>query len=160
MKNIIEVLHRADVDILEELQNDSRVTVSELAGRINLSDSPCWRRWKKLEEEGYITGYNATLDRKKLGLQVIGFSQIRLNSHHPIDTEKFETAIQEFNWVMTCFCITGEADFIVQIVASDLDQYYERVSELRRLPYVWSIQSSIAIKEVKNTNQFPIRNLS
>lgn len=157
MKNTTDKLHRSDLDILEELQNDSRITVSELAGRVNLSDSPCWRRWKKLEEDGYIIGYSATLNRKRLGLQVVGFSQIRLNSHHPADTSQFESAIREFNWVMTCFCITGEADFIVQIVANDLDQYYERVSELRRLPYVWSIQSSIAIKEVKNTHQFPLR---
>ncbi|MEE3663754.1 Lrp/AsnC family transcriptional regulator [Brenneria sp. g21c3] len=156
MENFTESLSKVDIKILEELQNNSRLTVSDLAGRVNLSDSPCWRRWKKLEQEGYITGYSAILDRKKLGLEVVGFSQIRLNSHHPVDTEKFELAIQEFDWVMACFCVTGEADFVVQIVASDLEQYYRRVTALRRLPYVWSIQSSIAIKEVKNTNMFPL----
>ena len=160
MKNTTDKLTRTDLDILEELQDDCRMTVSELAEKVNSSDTPCWRRWKKLEDNGYIVGYNAVLNRKKLGLSVIGFSQIRLNSHHPEDTEKFEIAIQQFDWVLTCFCVTGEADFMVQIIAEDLDQYYEKVSELRRLPYVWSIQSSVAIKEIKNTHSVPVKNKS
>ncbi|MGF1727780.1 Lrp/AsnC family transcriptional regulator [Photobacterium nomapromontoriensis] len=157
VRDISDKLPRADLDILNTLQSDCRMTLAELSEQVNLSQTPCWRRWKKLENDGYIAGYNAVLDRKKLGLSVIGFSQIRLNSHHPEDTTKFELAIKEFDWVLLCFCITGEADFIVQIIAKDLDQYYERVSELRRLPYVWSIQSSIAIKEVKSTHQIPVR---
>lgn len=156
MKKNTESLSGTDINILEELQGDSRITVSELAERVSLSDSPCWRRWKKLEQDGYITGYHASLDRKKLGLQVVGFSQVRLSSHHPTDTERFEEAVNELSWVITCFCIAGDADYIVQIVAYDLDQYYERVSELRKLPSVFSIQSSIGIKEVKNTHRLPI----
>lgn len=160
MKNNSEKLTKADLDILEVLQKDCRIKVGDLAEKVSSSETPCWRRWKKLETNDYIVGYNAVLDRKKLGLSVIGFSQIKLNSHHPDDTEQFEQAVQQFDWVLSCFCLTGEYDFIVQIIAEDLDRYYEKVSELRRLPYVWSIQSSIAIKEVKDSHCVPVKNRS
>lgn len=156
MKNSSSTLSRVDIDILNTLQSDCRITVGELAEKVSLSETPCWRRWKKLESEGYINGYGALLNKKAFALSVIGFSQIQLDSHHLEDTEEFEKEIEQLDWVLMCFCIAGESDYVVQVIAKDLEQYYERVSKLRCIPHVSSIHSSIAIKEIKNTHKLPI----
>ena len=103
-----------------------------------------------------ISGYGALLNKKAFGLSVIGFSQIQLSSHIPEHTEQFEQEIEQLDWVLMCFCIAGVSDYVVQVIAKDLEQYYERVSMLRCIPHVASINSSIAIKEIKNTHKLPI----
>lgn len=156
VKNSSTPLSRTDIEILNTLQSDCRITVSELSEKVNLSETPCWRRWKKLEKDGYISGYGALLNKKAFDLSVIGFSQIQLESHHLEDTEQFEKEIEQLDWVLMCFCIAGESDYVVQVIARDLEQYYKRVSRLRCIPHVTSINSSIAIKEIKNTHKLPI----
>jgi len=103
-----------------------------------------------------VTSYSAVLDRKKLGFNVIGFSQVSLNNHDPEETDKFEQIIRDFDWVLMCFCIAGSADFILQVVARDLDEYYDKISEIRRIKVVDSIQSNIAVKEIKNSTKLPL----
>lgn len=130
MKKITnEQLDSTDLSILDQLQRDCRIKINELGPRVNLSETPCWRRWKRLEKSGIVTNYTAVLDRKKLGYHIIGFSQVTLNDHSPAETDKFEAIIQSFDWVLMCFCITGSADFILQV---------------------------IAIKEIKNSSMLPL----
>lgn len=155
-KNTNTMLDRTDLTILEHLQRDCRIKINELGQRVNLSETPCWRRWKRLEKEGIITNYTAVLDRKKLGYNVIGFSQVSLNDHNPDQTDKFEQIIQDFDWVPMCFCIAGSADFLLQVVARDLDEYYDKISQIRRIKVVDSIQSNIAVKEIKNSSTLPL----
>ncbi|MFT5881472.1 MAG: DNA-binding Lrp family transcriptional regulator [Moritella sp.] len=155
-KNANTMLDVTDLTILDNLQRDCRIKINELGKLVNLSETPCWRRWKRLEKEGIVTSYTAVLDRKKLGYNIIGFSQVTLNDHSPEQTDGFEQIIQGFDWVPMCFCITGSADFILQVLARDLDEYYDKISEIRRIKVVDSIQSNIAIKEIKNSSKLPL----
>ncbi|MFM2587749.1 Lrp/AsnC family transcriptional regulator [Vibrio sp. TBV020] len=150
------VLDDTDLTILRHIQTDGRISNSKLAEKVNLSETPCWRRWKKMEEEGYIEGYSAKLNRKKLGFQVSGFTQVTLGSHEVENTEPFEDFVRESDWIVMCHCIAGGADYLVQVVAKDLDEYFERISSMRRVKGVSSIQSNVSVKEIKSTFQLPL----
>lgn len=150
------VLDDTDLTILRHIQNDGRISNSKLAEKVNLSETPCWRRWKKMEEEGYIEGYQAKLNRKKMGYQVSGFTLVTLGSHEVENTEPFEDFVGEAGWIQMCHCIAGGADYIVQVVAKDLDEYFDRISSMRRVKGVSSIQSNVSVKEIKNTFQLPL----
>ncbi|WP_394250152.1 Lrp/AsnC family transcriptional regulator [Vibrio profundi] len=150
------LLDDTDISILGHIQEDGRMSNSKLAEQVNLSETPCWRRWKKMEEEGYIEGYAAKLNRKKLGFQVSGFTLVTLGSHEVENTEPFEDFVEGANWILMCHCIAGGADYIVQVVAKDLDEYFERISSMRRVKGVSAIQSNVSVKEIKNTFQLPL----
>ncbi|USD43711.1 Lrp/AsnC family transcriptional regulator [Vibrio sp. SCSIO 43135] len=149
-------LDDTDLAILELIQKEGRMSNSKLAERLHLSETPCWRRWKRLEEEGFIDGYSATLNRKRMGYQVVGFTFVTLGSHEVENTEPFEEFAQNHAWVQMCHCIAGSADYIVQIVAKDLDDYFEHISAMRRVKGVSSIQSNVSVKEVKTHLQLPL----
>ncbi len=106
-------LDNTDFDILDHIQKDGRISNSKLAETLNLSETPCWRRWKKMEEEGYIEGYAAKLNRKKLGFQVSGFTLVTLGSHEVENTTPFEDFVAETDWILMCHCIAGSADYMV-----------------------------------------------
>jgi len=147
---------RVDLQILNRLQSDGRISNSSLSEKVNLSETPCWRRWKKLEEEGYIEEYRTVLNRRKLGFGVVVFTQVSFASHDVELTNKFEQIISEFEWVQMCHCITGNVDYLLQLVARDLDEFSERITLIRRIPGVNAIQSHISVKEIKNSSRLPI----
>lgn len=145
-----------DFALLKHIQRDGRISNSKLSEKVNLSETPCWRRWKKLEEEGYIDEYRAVLNRKKLGFSVIGFTQVSLGSHEEEHTDLFEQFVTATDWIPLCHCITGSADYLVQIIARDLDEYYERINQLRRVKGVSALHTSVSVKEIKSNNQVPL----
>ncbi|MDR9830073.1 Lrp/AsnC family transcriptional regulator [Vibrio sp. FNV 38] len=149
-------LDATDLAILKQIQSDGRISNSKLAETVNLSETPCWRRWKRIEQDGYIDGYAAILNQKKLGIQVSGFTLVTLGGHQVENTEPLEEFVTSVDWILSCYCISGAADYIVHVVAKDLDDYFERISTLRRVPGVSSIQSNIAMKEIKNSVQIPL----
>ncbi|MCK6264669.1 Lrp/AsnC family transcriptional regulator [Vibrio sp. ZSDE26] len=152
----INELDTTDFSILKKIQKDGRISNSKLADDVNLSETPCWRRWKRIEEEGFIDGYAAILNRKKLGIQVSGFTLVTLGGHQVEDTEPLEEFARNTDWILSCHCISGMADYMVQVVARDLDEYFDHISTLRRVPGVSAIQSNIAMKEIKNSVQLPL----
>ena len=87
-----------DLKILKALQKDGRISNSQLAKEVNLSETPCWRRWKKLEEKGYIQEYKALMNRKELGYDVVAFTQISFLSHDVSLTDEFEKTIKNLEW--------------------------------------------------------------
>lgn len=150
-------IDKVDSNILERLQQDGRLTNAKLAVELNLSESPCWRRIKRLEEDGVIEGYQANLNRRKLGLGVMAFVQITCTEHDEETTKNFEQIIQSSDNIMSCHNTTGGADFILQVVAKDLDDYslfVERV--LRKLPGVSAIHSNLSLREMKASNRLPL----
>lgn len=149
-------IDNTDLALLKYIQRDGRISNSKLSEKVNLSETPCWRRWKKLEDEGYIDEYRAVLNRKKLGFSVIGFTQVTLGSHEEARTDHFEEFVNTTDWIPLCHCITGSADYFVQIIARDLDEYYERINQLRRVDGVSALHSSVSVKEVKSHNQVPL----
>ncbi|WP_175689732.1 Lrp/AsnC family transcriptional regulator [Burkholderia anthina] len=153
----MEQLDRIDRGMLDMLQQDGRVSNARLAEAFSLSETSCWRRLRRLEEAGLIAGYHARLDRRKLGLGVMAFVQIVCTQHGEEVTAEFERLIQASPNVLACDNTTGEADFLLQVVAADLDEYSHFVERvLRKLPGVLSIRSNLSLRQLKSTQRLPI----
>lgn len=143
--------------ILRELQRDGQQTVAEIAAKVGLSSSPCWRRIDRLEREGVIRGRVALVDRRKVGLSAHIFAQVRLNAHGRANLDEFAAAIRGFPEVLDAYVLMGTTDFMLRIVARDIDAY-ERFffDKLSRLPGVQEITSTVALSEIKSTSELPI----
>ncbi|AFQ48081.1 MULTISPECIES: Lrp/AsnC family transcriptional regulator [Burkholderia] len=153
----MEQLDRIDRGMLDMLQQDGRVSNARLAEAFSLSETSCWRRLRRLEEAGLIAGYHARLDRRKLGFGVMAFVQIVCTQHSEEVTAEFERLIQASPNVLACDNTTGEADFLLQVVAADLDDYSHFVERvLRKLPGVLSIRSNLSLRQLKSTQRLPI----
>lgn len=151
-----ERLDKIDLQLLELLQQDGRISNASLSEKVNLSETPCWRRWKKLEDSGYIENYHAVLNRRKMGFGVTAFTQVSFSSHGVDLTNEFETIVNNLDWVQMCHCITGSVDYILQMAFRDLDEFSDRINVIRRIPGVNAIQTHISVKEVKTSMSLPI----
>ncbi|MEJ1157515.1 Lrp/AsnC family transcriptional regulator [Prosthecomicrobium sp. N25] len=150
-------LGRQDRIILRALQADARLTTAELAEKAAMSTSPCWRKVKRLEEEGYITGYHATVDPKKLGYGVQAYVLVGTDTTAEDQTNAFEEAVRAMPEVLFCTGVSGSDDYILHVVARDLDDFYESVfNRIRRLPLVRRTQTMFAMKSVKASLAVPI----
>ncbi len=150
-------LDAIDRQILENLQNDARMRNVELAEKVGLSPSPCLRRVGNLEETGVIRGYATLLDAEAVGLPVSVFVSVTLEKQIEKSLEKFEKEIRARPEVMECYLMTGDADYLLRVVTSDLSAY-ERflIEHLTRIPGVASIKSSFALKQVAYRTALPI----
>ena len=147
-----------DIKILAALQADGRLTNNDLAERVGLSPSPCWRRVKRLEEEGIIRGYQAMFDQRRLGLAVPVFDNVSIHSQDTKAHQAFEKAVMNLPNVVGCYILAGQHDFLLHVVAEDLDAYGEFALQiLGKLPGVREIHSSFALKEVNPPLQLPLR---
>lgn len=143
--------------LLSALQDDARLTSSELAERANLSQSPCWRRIKRLEENGLIAGYGARLDRRALGWGVMAFVTISIDSQDERLSLDFEARVRDIPEVVMCHGVSGPEDFVLVVVAQDLDAYSALMQhKLRRLPGVKLVRTSFSLQEVKPLDGMPI----
>ena len=153
-------IDRVDAQILDMLQENGRMSNSKIADRLTMSETPCWRRLKRLEEHGVIAGYQAVLDRRALGLGVMAFVQLGCTEHSEETTSEFEGIIQSSPNILACHNTTGDADFLLLVVARDLDDYSRFVERvLRRLPGVTSIRSNLSLRELKSSNRLPVTSL-
>ena len=151
-------LDRFDKAILQALQLDGRVSNAALAERLSLSESACLRRVRALEESGLIEGYTALLNQQKAGCPVNVFVNITLDRQDETDLRKFEEAVRKIPEVMECYLMTGASDYLLRVVVPDLDAFQVFVTEfLSRAPGVGSIQSSVALKQVKYQTALPLR---
>lgn len=146
-----------DRQILELLQRDASLSVAEIAERINLSQPPCWRRIKKLEESGHIERRVALLNRKKLGLNVVIYTEVKLTANGRQAIGEFEKKIRSFPEVTECYVMLGQSDFLLRIVTEDVERYEVFFKKhLSQLPGVQEITSSVALSEVKYTTELPL----
>jgi DNA-binding Lrp family transcriptional regulator len=151
-------LEPTEIKLLKLLQNDARVTNNELADKIGMSASPCWRKVRRLEDDGVIEGYRAVLNRKKIGLGVMVFIRVVIDSHSEAEAKKFEEEVIALEDVVACYSIGGDADFLLQVVAYDLDSYADfAMSVVRRLPRIKEMQSMFVLKEIKPLVMYPIK---
>ncbi|AHF83643.1 AsnC family transcriptional regulator [Rhizobium leguminosarum bv. trifolii WSM1689] len=147
-----------DIRILKALQGDGRLTNQELAERVGMSTSPCWRRVKKLEEAGVIRGYQAVVDRRAVGLGVLAFVRVQIDTHSHDEAERFEREVGELEAVIACYSIAGEADFLLQVVAADLDSYAEfAMTVIRRLPGIKEMHTMFVLKDIKASTILPVQ---
>jgi Lrp/AsnC family transcriptional regulator len=143
--------------ILRELQRDGTLTMAELAAKVGLSASPCWRRVDRLEREGVIRGRVAVVDRRKVGLNAHIFAQVRLNAHGRANLDEFSDAIRGFPEVLDAYVLMGQTDFMLRIVAKDIDAYERFFFEkLSKLPGIQEITSTVALSEIKSTPELPV----
>jgi DNA-binding Lrp family transcriptional regulator len=150
-------LDEIDRRILTGLQRDSRQPIADLAAAAGLSPSACHRRIKLLEERGVIASYGATLDRAALGYSIELFVELSLLSQTEDALTRFEQAVLRVPEILECHLMSGEADYLLRIVAHDA-QDYERIHRTRiaRLPGVARIVSSLALRTVKSWSGYPV----
>jgi Lrp/AsnC family transcriptional regulator, leucine-responsive regulatory protein len=158
-KSIVSMpkLDAVDRRLLAALQNDGRLTATELAARAGLTTSPCLRRLRRLEDTGVIRGYAALVDQKKVGLPVSVFVSIKLERQREEDLNRFEEAVRRCPEVVECYLMTGQRDYLLRVVARDLADYERIIKEtLTRIEGVASIESSFALSQVKHSNALPL----
>ncbi len=150
-------LDAIDRRILEHLQDNARISNVDLAARVGISASPCWRRVRELEESGVISNYVTLIDAASVGLMVSVFVNVSLEKQVERELNVFQNAIRERPEVMECYLMTGEADFLLRVVVPDL-MAYERflMDHLTRVPGIASIRSSFALKQVKYRTALPL----
>jgi Lrp/AsnC family leucine-responsive transcriptional regulator len=154
-------LDRLDARILAELQNDGRSSVVELSERVGLTGTPCARRVKQLEQGGVILGYAAILDPVRLGLNVQAFVQVKLERHTDENVDQFRRKLATFEQVVSCFATTGEYDFVLHVVAPDLESLSALVlKKLLNIPAVRDVHSSIVLDTIKRSTHVPLDHLA
>ncbi len=152
-------LDAIDWKILAELQADGRMTNVELARRVGISAPPCLRRVRALEEAGYIRGYRALLDEKRLGYEVTVFALVHLSSQAESDLAAFEAFVREQPLVRECWMLSGEVDFILKCVAPDLKTFQVFVSELTAAPHVRNVKTSLTLRVSKDAPAVPLEGI-
>ncbi len=151
-------IDRLDRRILHELQLDGKLSNTALAGRVNLSESACLRRVRRLEEGGLLRGYVALVDQSSAGYPDDVFVQITLTSQQQRDLASFEEAVRELPEVMECYLMSGDADYLLRVIVNDARDY-ERIHSqtLTSLPGVDRVHSSFALRTVTKKTEVPIR---
>lgn len=146
-----------DARILDEIQQDGRLSNQDLAARIGLSPAPCWRRLKRLEESGVLQRYVALLDPEALGLTVTVFASVSLENHHADTVQLFDELVREADEVLECYSMSGQSDYLIKVVARNMTHYEEFLSQrLMICPAVRSVNTSFVLKRKKYTTALPV----
>jgi len=147
-----------DLKILQRLQDDGRITNVELANSVGLTAPPCLRRMRALEEQGVINSYHAAIDPAKMGYTITVFAMVSLKSQAEADLQAFEEHVQRLPEVRECYMLNGEIDFILKVVAKDLQQFQSFLtSQLTSAPNVASVKTSLTIRSAKHLPGVPIQ---
>ena len=143
--------------ILKELQRDGRASTQTLSDAVGLSASPCWRRVKRLEEDGYITRYAAIVDGKKLGLRALAHIQVSLVDYDASSIDKFQTFIDTNEQVLECSSITGDFDYILKVAATDPESLEQFIMQsLLRLKVVKTTATTFILRQMKVSGALPV----
>ncbi len=150
-------LDAIDAKILDLIQRDAGLSVAEVADRVGLSSSPCWRRIKRLEEQGAITRRVTLLDRERLGLGFEVVASVKLSLPSRDNLEAFEKALDGWPEVVECMTVTGAVDFVIRVVTTDMKAYDDFLRDkLLSLGLVSDVQSRIVVKVSKRTTALPL----
>jgi DNA-binding Lrp family transcriptional regulator len=153
----LPALEEKDREILRILQKDGKINLQQLADRVHLSTSPCWRRVKRLEESGLISGYVAILDPRKLGLNAQAYMHVSLLDHTEETIQAFDRFVQSEDRVIECCSITGSDDYLLKVVAEDpedLEQFIMR--RVLRLGIVRSSHTNFVLRQTKSSSALPV----
>jgi Lrp/AsnC family transcriptional regulator len=150
-------LDSLDLRLLDLLQRNAALSVAEVASKMKLSTTTCWRRIQQLEANGVIKARVALLDRNALGLDVTMFAHVKLATTGRDAIAKFEEAIRDHAEVLECYTLTGEWDFLLKIVTKNMKAYEAfYLDHLSRIPYVRSVNSSVAVTVIKESTALPL----
>ncbi|MBV8852673.1 MAG: Lrp/AsnC family transcriptional regulator [Sinobacteraceae bacterium] len=150
-------LDRLDRRILDELQSDARIANQELAKRVGLSPAPCWRRLRRLEQEGFIAGYATLLHAPSVGLPILAYALVSLENHHPETVREFDALIKERPEVLECHSMSGPNDYLLKIVAASMEAYEHFMSaRVLQARAVRSVNTSFVLRTKKLTTRLPV----
>ena len=152
MKNIDSI----DRAILRELQQDCSRSVQEIGAAVGLSQSPCWKRIRRLEEAGVLKGRVALIDPARVGLSVTVFVTIRTNQHNEAWLDRFGTAVASIPEVIEIYRMSGDVDYLLKILAADIDDYDRIYKKLIRSVEMFDVSSSFAMEQLKYTTAVPL----
>lgn len=151
------ILDAYSLQILQELQRDARQTVQQIAERVGLSTTPCWKRIKEMEASGVISSYTALVDRRKVGLNLLVVVEANLSQHSEELVQQFERAVAATPQIVRCLSTTGPADYILTVMVRDIEHYEQFLhGAIFKLPGVTHVRSSIVLKEVKSEVRLPV----
>jgi Lrp/AsnC family leucine-responsive transcriptional regulator len=150
-------ISKIDRNILRILQKDGRISYTDLAREVGLSVTPCIERVKRLEKNGYIEGYSATLNPQLLEAGLVVFVQIRLNHTSQENFEEFRESVMSLQNVQSCFLVSGNYDYLLKARVADMSAYRELLgNSILKLPAVQESTSYVVMEELKETMQVPI----
>ncbi len=150
-------ISRFDLRILEQMQSDCSISTTELAERVGLSQSPCWRRLQRLKDEGFIRKQVAILDRHKFGSSLCIFAYLKMATLTEKQRAEFLRNIQMIPEVLECHTVFGEMDIVMKVLAQSLEWYQKFIFEtILKLPGVQDIQSTVTLVELKSTTEIPL----
>lgn len=150
-------LDKQDIKILEILQSNADRSSAEIAEQLNMSQSPCWRRINRLEQDGYIDRKVAILNREALGMDLVAFTTINLSAAGRKNMERFERGVLQLDEVVECYTMTGAWDYMLKVVVRDIRHYEQFVRKrLLELPMIGEVHSHMAVTEIKNTTELPL----
>lgn len=153
-----EKLDQKDLEILNALQSDARLTNQKLADKVGLSPSPCWRRVKRMEELGVIDRYVTVLNAEALGLQVTAFLMVSLEDHHADTVAHFDQLVADLPQIQECYATSGMGDYLLKIVISGMREYEELlIGNLLQVTGVRTANTSFVLKERKRTTALPLK---
>lgn len=151
-------LDTIDLKILNLMQQDASLSTAELAERVGLSQSPCWRRIQRMREEGYIKAQVVIVDRLKLGYHMQMFAQMKMARLSDSERADFVRAIQNIPEILECYTVFGEMDVMLKVIAPDVTWYQEFIfSTLLKLPGVQDVRSIVTLVEAKSTTAIPLK---
>lgn len=143
--------------VLRLLQGDGRMSNVELAEQVGLSESPCLRRVKQLEQSGVIKGYAALVDQRLLGLEVTAFVLVTMEKQPDAATEAFIAAVQAEEHIVECYATSGSHDYLMKVVARNIDHFSELcMQRILKFPGVMHVESSFSLKEIKHSRGLPV----
>jgi len=152
-----EHLDATDMRILRLLQQDASMSATEIADKVGLSQSPCWRRMQRLEQQGYIRRRVALLDPQALGLGFVAFVSVSLSAHGRQSLSGFEDAVRKFPEVVECYTVTGQMDYLLKVVTRDIKGFEQFIRQrLTQLEGVREMHSQVAVTEIKCTTELPL----
>ncbi|MDQ5898839.1 MAG: Lrp/AsnC family transcriptional regulator, leucine-responsive regulatory protein [Pseudomonadota bacterium] len=150
-------LDRRDALILNELQRDSRQSVAQIAERVGMSSTSCWKRLRELEARGVVTGYTVTIDREKAGLSLCVIAEVNLAPHTEETVQRFERAVAACPQIVSGYSTTGQSDYVLRVLVSDIKAYERFLHDtMFRLPGVTHVRSSVVLREIKAQARLPV----
>ena len=148
-----------DIKLLDLLQQNAELTIQELSTEVHLSTTPCWKRINQLKNNGYINKTVSLVDRKRVGANVTAMVSIKVNNHNQERISIFSKTIQDIPEVIECYRMSGETDYLLKVVVSDIESYDAFYKNLIEKVQFLKVTSNFAIEEIKSTTEIPLTKL-
>ena len=149
-----------DVKLLELLQRNAELTIQDLSKEVNLSTTPCWKRINNLKSNGFINKTVSLVDRKRVGANVTAMVSVTVNTHDQEKINIFAQTVLSIPEVIECYRMSGEVDYLLKVVVSDIDSYDRFYKNLIEKGKFLKVTSNFAIEEIKSTTEIPLSNLN